>query len=138
VTRLGKLLDPFADSLTFVTAFACFVTDGYMALWMFWLILLREVSMHFFLRPYFQMRGVVMAAKRAGKFKTVMQSIVSLVLLAFLVFKGEGQPVFPAAVYSQITLAFNGLFLALTVISLGSMVSYLRELFRVTVQEARA
>jgi len=125
VTRMGKLLDPFADSLTFVTVFACFADIGYMGIWMFWLILAREVSMHFFLRPYFQIMGVVLAAKTAGKVKTVLQSIISLVLLAFLVLIGGPPDLLSPTIINYVRTGFYLAFGVVTLISWTSMSVYL-------------
>ena len=81
VSDQGKFLDPIADSSFFVTVFFCFAWSGLMAWWMFALIACREAFQNGFLRPYFNSKGIVVAAKRIGKAKTVVQSIVSQIVL---------------------------------------------------------
>ena len=77
-STFGKIMDPLADSFTFLALFGCFVVAGWMPIWVFAIFLFRETFMHMFLRPYFLLRGVALAAKRSGKLKTVVQSIVGV------------------------------------------------------------
>ncbi|NOZ85343.1 MAG: CDP-alcohol phosphatidyltransferase family protein [Deltaproteobacteria bacterium] len=84
ISDLGKFLDPIADSTFFVTVFFCFTWVGLMPLWMLLLIVIRESFQNAFLRPYCNARGIVVAAKKIGKAKTVTQSIVSQIIVTTL------------------------------------------------------
>ncbi|MDR1362807.1 MAG: CDP-alcohol phosphatidyltransferase family protein, partial [Spirochaetaceae bacterium] len=71
VSDSGKLLDPFADAFLHINMFFCFVVVGYMPPFIFALIFYREFSM-IFLRMISIKRGVAVAARMGGKFKTVL------------------------------------------------------------------
>ena len=47
VTDLGKVMDPFADTLSHVTYFLCFLSYGIMPLWAFVIIMWREYAILF-------------------------------------------------------------------------------------------
>ena len=47
VTDLGKVMDPFADTLSHVTYFVCFLSYGIMPLWAFIIIMWREYAILF-------------------------------------------------------------------------------------------
>ncbi|HAL18311.1 MAG TPA: CDP-diacylglycerol--glycerol-3-phosphate 3-phosphatidyltransferase, partial [Spirochaetaceae bacterium] len=82
VTDLGKLFDPFADSvmhLTFFSLFAHFKMIGFAA---FYVILFREVSI-LFIRMLSMKAGVVMPANAFGKFKTFFYALLSFLVIAF-------------------------------------------------------
>ena len=68
VTDLGKLLDPFGDSVSRLTYFLAFLIAGYMPLWIFVLVLYRDLLVSF-IRLLVAKRGVAMAARISGKVK---------------------------------------------------------------------
>ena len=70
VSDFGKLFDPFADVLTNMTVFFTFAVSGYMPAFFFLIVLFREMSMQF-VRTLSIRNGVVIAARMAGKVKTV-------------------------------------------------------------------
>ena len=71
VSDFGKLFDPFADVLANMTVFFTFVIAGYMPPIFFLIVLFREMSM-LFVRMLCIRNGVVIAARMAGKVKTVV------------------------------------------------------------------
>jgi CDP-diacylglycerol--glycerol-3-phosphate 3-phosphatidyltransferase len=79
VTTLGKLLDPVADKLLTVSAFISLVQLGFAPAWMIVVIVGREFAVSG-MRSIAATRGVVIAASRWGKFKTVSQ-VVAITLL---------------------------------------------------------
>lgn len=79
VTTLGKLLDPIADKLLTSSAFIALVELGFAPAWMVVVIVGREFAVSG-MRNIAAARGVVMAASKWGKYKTVSQ-IVAITLL---------------------------------------------------------
>jgi len=79
VTTLGKLLDPIADKLLTASAFIALVELHLAPAWMVVVIVGREFAVSG-MRSVAATRGVVVAASRWGKFKTVSQ-VVAITLL---------------------------------------------------------
>lgn len=79
VTTLGKLLDPIADKLLTVSAFISLVELKLAPAWMIVVIVGREFAVNG-MRSIAASRGIVIAASRWGKYKTVSQ-IVAITLL---------------------------------------------------------
>lgn len=89
VSDFGKLFDPFADVMLHISSFLCLmvsydptargvltgtfdiVKGGYMPIYLFVLIFFREFGQNF-LRMVSAKQGVAIAARKGGKFKTVM------------------------------------------------------------------
>jgi len=83
VSTIGKLLDPFADALFCMLVFATFAWHGRMpgSWWVVGILIAREATITFFLRPLALQRGVVVAARMAGKVKTSFQFGLMITLL---------------------------------------------------------
>lgn len=76
VSDFGKMFDPFADVILHLTSFSCFLCSfkadiSYMPVYILVLIMLREFSQNF-LRMVAAKKGTAIAARKGGKFKTVM------------------------------------------------------------------
>jgi len=69
-TDFGRFFDPFADTLTQITYFLCFVVDGIFPPFLFLLVLYREFCI-LFIRNLMLRKGIVMGARMGGKIKTV-------------------------------------------------------------------
>ena len=74
VTDLGKVMDPFADTISRITYFLCFTGSGFMPLWVFSLIIWRELSI-LFVRMLMMGKGKAVAANIFGKAKAVLYAI---------------------------------------------------------------
>jgi CDP-diacylglycerol--glycerol-3-phosphate 3-phosphatidyltransferase len=74
VTDLGKVLDPFSDTLARLTYFVCLVAVSVMPVWAFLIIMYREFSI-LFLRMLMMKTGKAVAANNWGKAKAVMYAI---------------------------------------------------------------
>jgi hypothetical protein len=74
VTDLGKVLDPFADTLSHLTFFVCFFGYGIMPAWTFIIIMWREFGI-LFLRMLMMKTGKAMPANIFGKSKTVCRQV---------------------------------------------------------------
>ena len=82
VTDFGKLMDPIADKILVLSAFAAFVQMQLIDAWMFVIIIAREIMITS-LRLFALNKGKVLAAAKAGKQKTVSQMAVILLEKAF-------------------------------------------------------
>lgn len=85
VTNFGKFLDPIADKMLTTAAFLGFVAVGNMNIWALMLILTREFAVTS-VRLLAASSGQVIAANLGGKFKTVLQFVSILWLIAALEF----------------------------------------------------
>ncbi len=80
VTNFGKFMDPLADKLLVCAALICLVETGQLASWMVIVIISREFIISGF-RLIASDNGVVIAASYWGKFKTVFQMIMVILLI---------------------------------------------------------
>jgi CDP-diacylglycerol--glycerol-3-phosphate 3-phosphatidyltransferase len=81
----GKLFDPFADTLTQITLFLCFIIDGIFSagilpVILFLLVVYREFAI-LFLRNLMLKKGQAMGARMGGKIKTVSYITTAAVAL---------------------------------------------------------
>ena len=81
VTNFGKFMDPLADKLLVCSAMICMITTGQLAAWIVIIIIAREFIISGF-RLVAADAGIVIAASYWGKFKTVAQMAMIIVLLA--------------------------------------------------------
>ena len=81
VTDFGKFMDPIADKLLVCSALICLVEKGALAAWIVIIIIGREFIISGF-RLVASDKGVVIAASYWGKFKTVSQMAMIIVLIA--------------------------------------------------------
>ncbi|MBR2306777.1 MAG: CDP-alcohol phosphatidyltransferase family protein [Fibrobacter sp.] len=80
VSTLGKYLDPFSDKISNMTIFMCFIATDYAPVWMVALIYFRESSVET-LRTLAASEGLIMPARRSGKWKTALQGIGIVAIL---------------------------------------------------------
>lgn len=80
VSTLGKYLDPFSDKISNMTIFMCFIATGYAPVWMVAMIYFRESSVET-LRTLAASEGMIMPARRSGKWKTALQGIGIVAIL---------------------------------------------------------
>ena len=113
VTNFGKFMDPLADKLLVCSAMICMIPLGKLQAWFVIVIIAREFIISGF-RLIASDNGIVIAASYWGKFKTVFQMAMIIVLIA--AFEGS---VF--AVVEQILIWVS---LILTIVSL---VDYIRK-----------
>lgn len=106
VTNFGKFMDPLADKLLVCSAMICFIELERMPAWIVIIIIAREFIISGF-RLIAAENGVVIAANYWGKFKTVSQML--MIILLMVDFGG---------IFDVLETIFIWLSLALTVISL--------------------
>ena len=106
VTNFGKFMDPLADKLLVCSAMICLVETGKIPSWIVIIIISREFIISGF-RLVASDSGVVIAASYWGKFKTVFQMLMIILMIADL-----------GGVWSGITEGVMWIALVLTVVSL--------------------
>ena len=106
VTNFGKFMDPLADKLLVCSAMICLVEMDKLAAWIVIVIIAREFIISGF-RLVASDSGIVIAASYWGKFKTVFQMAMIIVLIMDL-----------GGVFDVIANVLVWVALALTIISL--------------------
>jgi CDP-diacylglycerol---glycerol-3-phosphate 3-phosphatidyltransferase len=86
VTDFGKLMDPIADKIFVLAAFAAFVQLQIIEAWMFVIIMSREILI-MSLRLFALNKGKVLSASKAGKQKTFSQMILIFFILSFILLR---------------------------------------------------
>lgn len=153
VTDLGKLLDPIADKLLlFATLVPIYWITRYpmrqyeipwwgnLPLWVAALLVGREVFMTVF-RWFAKRRGVVIAAQRAGKVKTVIQDIFIGATILWFAWKDLAAArgwrrgwlgAFWERFHGTVVAVTLGIAILITLYSLGHYLYRYRSLFRPT------
>lgn len=80
VSTLGKFLDPYSDKISNMAIFLCFLASGYAAVWMVAVIFFRESTVET-LRTLGAASGVIIDARRSGKWKTALQGVAIISIL---------------------------------------------------------
>ncbi len=80
ITNFGKIMDPLADKLLVTSALICLVELGEIAGWMVIIILAREFIITG-LRAVAAGEGIIIAAGKSGKLKTILQMTALTVIL---------------------------------------------------------
>ena len=111
VTDFGKFMDPLADKLLVCSAMICMVDLDRLASWIVIIIIGREFIISGF-RLIAAEKGVVIAANYWGKFKTVSQMIMIILLILN----------FQHPVFRVLTTIFIWASLILTIISLATYI----------------
>lgn len=113
VTNFGKFMDPLADKLLVGAAMICLVEMGRLPAWIVIVIISREFIISGF-RLIASDNGIVIAASYWGKFKTVFQMAMIIVLIA----------AFEGSVFEVVEQILIWVSLILTIVSL---VDYIRK-----------
>ena len=106
VTNFGKFMDPLADKLLVCSAMICLIPSGKLEAWFVIVIIAREFIISGF-RLVASDNGIAIAASYWGKFKTVSQMAMIIVLIADF-----------GGVFDMIGMALIWVSLILTVVSL--------------------
>ena len=110
VSNFGKFMDPLADKLLVSAAMICLVSMDRLPAWMVIIIISREFAISGF-RLIAADNGIVIAASWWGKFKTVSQMIMIILLIANL-----------GGVFTVLENVFMWIALILTVVSLADYI----------------
>ena len=107
VTNFGKFMDPLADKLLVCSAMICLIELDRLAAWIVIVIIAREFIISGF-RLVAADNGIVIAASYWGKFKTVFQMLMVIVLILDI----------PNPFFAVLGTVLTYIALALTVVSL--------------------
>lgn len=88
VTDFGAFLDPLADKMLTNLTFLAFVILGFMPIWMFMLILIRDYAVDG-IRMIAARKNVTISASIFGKLKTTIQMITLISMILNLIFMNE-------------------------------------------------
>jgi CDP-diacylglycerol--glycerol-3-phosphate 3-phosphatidyltransferase len=132
ITDFGKIMDPIADKILVLAAFLSFIQLQLIPAWCVIVIIAREVAVTS-LRIFAFSKGVVIAASKGGKHKTVSQMAAIIIILVSLIFKDmktyfAWNPAFDKVIGNIIYLSMLST-AALTLISGISYMWYNRHLF---------
>lgn len=81
ITNFGKFMDPLADKLLVCSAMICMIPSEKLAAWFVIVVIAREFIISGF-RLVASDNGIVIAASYWGKFKTVSQMAMIIILIA--------------------------------------------------------
>jgi len=109
ITNLGKFLDPLADKLLISSVLIMLVELGWVDAWIVVVIICREIAVTG-MRGIAADKGVVIAADKYGKMKTIAQSLALAPLLAhYSVFGFDPIPLGTFVLYLALALTvFSG------------------------------
>lgn len=118
-------MDPFADTLTHITYFVCFLSLSIMPLWAFILIMWREFSILFVRMLLAKYAGKAMPANIFGKSKTVLYAATTLLSFVYLALSAFST--IDLGVYSIVLYVFYSLSALASVIS---FLIYIRDVLK--------
>lgn len=81
ITNFGKFLDPLADKVLVISALVCFLPLGLVNVWCVLLIIARELMVTSIRLLALESDGVVIAANKWGKAKTISQMVAVIFVL---------------------------------------------------------
>jgi CDP-diacylglycerol--glycerol-3-phosphate 3-phosphatidyltransferase len=76
-SELGKVLDPFADSLSRLTYFVAFAGSGILPLWILLILIYRDVTVAY-VRVMASMQKEVLSARLSGKIKAWVYALAGI------------------------------------------------------------
>lgn len=119
ISDTGKLLDPFADSLSRLTYFFCFTSIGLMPVWIFLILLYRDLGVGY-IRLLVLRRNVVQSARLSGKLKAWIYAIAGVAGIVAITGNAFGlESAVTARTISRVTFYFAG------AVALWSIIDYL-------------
>jgi CDP-diacylglycerol--glycerol-3-phosphate 3-phosphatidyltransferase len=101
VTPFGKIFDPLADSISRFTVFLCYLAAHLTPLWMVATILYRDMLVST-LRTAAASQGVIIAARRSGKIKALVQG-TSIIAIQAMMLVQENRDVVSNYIHSFMT-----------------------------------
>jgi CDP-diacylglycerol--glycerol-3-phosphate 3-phosphatidyltransferase len=84
VSFFGKLMDPFADSISRFTVFICFLAKGLAPVWLIVIFFYRDVLVSV-IRVFAMKEGVVISARKSGKTKAWVQALCIFMVFVILI-----------------------------------------------------
>ncbi len=125
ITNFGKIMDPIADKILVLAAFLSFIQLQLIPAWPVVVIIARE-SIITSLRLFALSKGIVIAASKGGKHKTVSQLVAIFIILLSLILKEAAKKYFSlSAAYAEVigSIVYAAM-LSTAVLTLISGISY--------------
>ena len=122
VSDYGKLMDPFADTVSRLTYFVCFSSVGIMPIWTLMVIIYREFGI-VFLRMMMYRRGTALAARGGGKLKAAFYAFGGLLGIVLLMVRRTW---LPATWERPLQLAATAVFVVAALLAVISFLDYVR------------
>lgn len=119
-SEIGKLLDPFADSISRITYFLCFTMQGIMPFWIFIIVLYRDLAVSF-IRLLMLKRGIAMGSRISGKIKAWVYAIAGIGGL--VVFTCKRLLIFTAEI-DILIIGSQIVFIIVGIIAIWSLIDY--------------
>ena len=128
ISNFGKLMDALTDKVfmvgLFITLVVLGVLPGVWSLFLLLLILSREFLITG-LRLVAASSGIVLAAEKSGKHKTVSQMVSAILLLLSIMVRKDFPELFPEVVGNLLYWSGLGFFVIATVLTVSSGVTYM-------------
>ncbi len=121
ITDMGKLLDPLADKILISAAFIGMAAKDIVPFWIVVFIIAREFLITG-LRTLAASKGVILAAEKMGKHKTISQMVTALLALLYLALEGMGW--LPHEAYELKLYLLQPMFYVTLIITLYSGAAY--------------
>ncbi len=119
----GRLMDPFADSISRFTIFLCFLSAGWVPLWMVAIFFYRDVLVSL-IRVFAMKQGVIVAARKSGKTKAWVQAVCIWLVFAVILLEKAGFAAEFFAVQGRTYLMTTGIIAVSAMITLYSGIDY--------------
>lgn len=116
VSSVGKILDPMADSLYRISVFTAFASNHWMPIWMFLIMLWRDVSVSY-LRIVAEQKMGTLGARASGKWKAIAQGTAQLLVVFIEAFWGP-------SLTKDMQLVIWGALLGATLVTAWSLMDY--------------
>ena len=120
VSEMGKVLDPFADSLSRLTYFVAFAGSGILPLWILLILIYRDVTVAY-IRVMVSREKVLLPARASGKIKAWIYAFGGIGgIVEFALTKLGWLPQIQEVVHAVVM----GLFLLTAAVALWSLADY--------------
>ena len=129
VSDFGKMFDPYTDLFARLTYFLCFVGLGRMPVWMFAIIVYREISVTF-MRMIMMRHGFAMGARMGGKIKEWVYAFAAISSLLAVTFERTGFCLGAVDIVWTVAMVFYALSVLFTIITFFDYLLFLLKKLR--------
>ena len=129
VSDFGKMFDPYTDLFARLTYFLCFVGLGRMPVWMFAIIVYREISVTF-MRMIMMSHGFAMGARMGGKIKEWVYAFAAISSLLAVTFERTGLCLGAVDFVWTVAMVFYALSVLFTIITFFDYLLFLLKKLR--------
>jgi CDP-diacylglycerol--glycerol-3-phosphate 3-phosphatidyltransferase len=119
-SEIGKVLDPFADSLSRLAYFFSFCRSGFLPMWVLLFLVYRDIALSY-VRVFVSGKGVMLAARLSGKIKAWVYGVCGGVGIAYFTLQRFGWGGLSIQIAEKAVFA---VFLATVIIAVWTLVDY--------------